>query len=67
MTRMGSKVEQLESAGLIEAGPLPRPYEEVVEGMSDDEIKAIVKLKECLDKARETTPDQDYKDYFLPP
>jgi len=63
-----SHIDALRDAGFEIKSPLPEPYEEVIEGLSHEELKALIHLKERLDEAEAMTgPDAGpYREYFLP-
>jgi hypothetical protein len=47
----GSKnVDRLVDAGVI-PGPLPEPYDVVIDGLSDEEVDALIAVKRKLDDA----------------
>jgi hypothetical protein len=41
---------RLIEAGVI-PGPLPEPYDAVIEGLGEDEVQALITVKERLDEA----------------
>ena len=58
---MPTNAEQLHAAGVITTPDLPDAYKEVVEGLSQAEVDAIVSAKQRLDEAQTAT--QDTRDY----
>jgi hypothetical protein len=63
-----SRIDALREAGFQIKSPLPEPYEKVIEGLSHEELRALIHLKQRLDEAEaETGPDAGpYREYFLP-
>ncbi|HYQ10479.1 MAG TPA: aroma-sacti cluster domain-containing protein [Gaiellaceae bacterium] len=63
-----SRVDALRDAGFDIKSPLPEAYEDVIEGLSDEELKALIDVKLRLDEAQKRTgPDAGpYREYFLP-
>jgi hypothetical protein len=65
MARDASNVERLEAAGVIIKTPLPEEYESVIQELDDEEVGAIIRVKERLDKAQ-ADAGMAYAEYFVP-
>jgi hypothetical protein len=67
MTSQGgvSNVDKLREARVI-VGPLPAEYVAVFEGLSDDEVAAILKVKNSLDGAAQGAPAAEHWAMFVP-
>lgn len=65
---MGAHIDALRKAGFTIKSPLPKEYEQAIEGLHSDEVEALIKVKQSLDKAQaKTHPDAGpYREYFLP-
>lgn len=62
-----SNTDKLRQAGLIKHGPLPAAYQNVVDGLSDAEIDALVSAAEQLQTAEKNNPGgPKLKDCILP-
>jgi hypothetical protein len=63
-----SRIEALRNAGFLVKSPLPSEYENVIEGLSREELRVLVNLKKRLDKAELKTSAEtgSYREYFLP-
>jgi hypothetical protein len=64
MAVTGNNVEKLRAAGLIPTDDLPKEYEDVVNGLNDDEVKVILDVKKRLDEAdaaRGAQPDAAFQ------
>jgi hypothetical protein len=63
-----SHISALREAGFEIKSPLPDAYEDVIEGLSDQELQALIDVKLRLDEAeKKTDPDvASYRAFFLP-
>jgi hypothetical protein len=63
-----TRIAALRKAGFQIKYPLPDAYEDVIEGLSDEELRALVEVKRRLDEAESmTSPDAgSYREYFVP-
>jgi hypothetical protein len=52
MTESGENTRVLIEARVI-PGPLPEPYDRVIEELSSEEVEALISIKARLDKANE--------------
>jgi hypothetical protein len=52
MEDVGENTRMLIEAGVI-PGPVPEPYRKAIEDMGSDELGALIRLKERLDRANE--------------
>ena len=50
MQSKGENTERLMSSGVI-PGPLPEPYNAVIESLSGEEVEALISVKRRLDEA----------------
>jgi hypothetical protein len=68
MSKGQAKIDALRVAGYQISPELPEPYEKVLKGLSENELKALIAVKERLEAAQsETGPDAPlYTAYFLP-
>jgi hypothetical protein len=68
MAQGKSRVAALRDAGFDVKSPLPDAYEDVIEGLSDHELKTLIDVKRRLDEAEaKTDPDAgSYREYFVP-
>jgi hypothetical protein len=64
----GGNIQRLGEAGFEIKSPLPSEYEEVFEGMSDEEVELLIGLKQRFDEAEASTERAvgPYKEYFWP-
>jgi hypothetical protein len=67
---MASNAEQLHQAGVTTSPELPDAYKQVVEGLSQQEVDAIVSAKKRLDDAHASTRDASdapghYREFFV--
>jgi hypothetical protein len=53
MSESGENARVLIEARVIPPGPLPEPYDRVIEELSSDEVEALISIKARLDKANE--------------
>lgn len=60
-----SNVDKLRDARVI-VGSLPAEYVSVFEGLSDDEVAAILKVKGSLDKVASEVRDVEHWAMFVP-
>jgi len=65
MERNASNVERLEAAGVITKTPLPDAYESIIQELDDDDVAAIIRVKERLDGV-EAEAKMSYTEYFVP-
>jgi hypothetical protein len=68
MEKGESRIASLRNAGFEIKSPLPDAYEDVIEGLSDAELQALIDVKQRLDQAEaKTAPDAGpYREYFVP-
>lgn len=68
MAQRKSRIASLREEGFVIKSPLPDVYEDVIEGLSDAELKALIDVKRRLDEAEaKTDPDAgSYREYFVP-
>ena len=67
---MASNAEQLHQAGVITSPELPDAYKQVVEGLSQQEVEAIISAKTRLDDAHASIRDAPdapghYSEFFV--
>jgi hypothetical protein len=48
----GGNMQRLIDAGVI-PGPIPPPYDRVINDLSEDEVEALISIKEKLDAANQ--------------
>lgn len=48
-------LQRLKNAGYFIKSPLPSEYEQVIEGWSEEEVDALISVKESLDLAEQRT------------
>ena len=68
MSQVESNIESLRNAGFEIKSPLPDAYEDVIKGLSDVELRALIDVKQRLDKA-ELGTDADvspWRSFFVP-
>jgi hypothetical protein len=68
MAESESRIASLRDAGFEIKAPLPDAYEDVIEGLSNEELKTLIDVKQRLDAAElRTSPDAgSYRSYFHP-
>ena len=68
MEKGRSNAEALREAGFEIKHPLPDAYEDVIEGLTEEELALLVDLKRRLDDAEARTPPEagPYREYFVP-
>jgi hypothetical protein len=60
------KLERLKEAGLITTSEeLPREYQAVVEGLTDDELDVVVAVKRRLDEADASSKAGPFTNYMV--
>jgi hypothetical protein len=66
---VGINARRLLDAGFRIKFPLPDEYNDVLEGMSGDEVNLLISMKERLDNAEKQTAPAvgPYSEYFLHP
>ena len=65
----GPNVRQLQEKGFAIKWPLPEAYEEIIEGLGQDQIDLLISIKERFDRAQAETPAEvgSYAAYILGP
>jgi hypothetical protein len=64
-----SNVDRLQDEGFSIKTPLPAEYEQVIEGLSPEELDVLVSVKQRLDEAQALTSPEvgSYTEYLLGP
>jgi hypothetical protein len=63
-----SNVQRLLAEGFVIDNPdsLPKAYEDVIEGLTPDEVALLIDVTRRLERAQASAPEQPYKN-FIPP
>jgi len=66
---IGINARRLLDAGFRIKLPLPDEYNDVLEGLSEEEVAMLISLKDRLDEAEKNTPPAvgAYSEYFVHP
>ena len=65
-----SNIQRLQSEGFVIKTPMPQQYEDVIEGLSDDEISLLIGIKNRLEDAAGSGTEPEvahYSAYLLYP
>ena len=67
-SKSNAKIDALKAAGYQIKSPLPEPYEQVIEGLSEREIEVLIDVKQRFEEAGTRTESDAgaYTAYFLP-
>lgn len=65
---MADNMERLRDEDFIINTPMPKQYEAVLQGLSDQEMETLISVKRRFDEAQIALgrDRQDYVNYFLP-